>query len=129
MLFKMIVSSLFIFNLSPLIATPGYHTPWGKNSDLQKKETSSTQYPPLSLAGIVAKQVILFHQKVLSPIDGPRSHFRPCSSQYMKLAIMKHGFCKGFVMGCDRLLRENKDPWLYRNILVDGKLIKHDPPR
>jgi putative component of membrane protein insertase Oxa1/YidC/SpoIIIJ protein YidD len=77
----------------------------------------------------MARQVILFHQKVISPTDGPRSHFRPCSSQYMKLCMMKHGFTKGFLMGCDRLLRENKDPWIYRKVVIDGKLIKYDPPR
>lgn len=31
-------------------------------------------------------------------------------------------------MGCNRLLRENKAPWVYRQIEVDGKLIKYDPP-
>ena len=94
-----------------LCATTGYQEPWGKDSDLlQSQQTNSISYPPPSLAAKVARQIILFHQKVISPIDGPRSHFRPCSSQYMKLAIMKHGFCKGFIMGCNRLLRENKDP-------------------
>jgi putative component of membrane protein insertase Oxa1/YidC/SpoIIIJ protein YidD len=109
-------------------ATPGYHLPWGKRSELQKEKEPPSSYPAPSVATLVARQVILFHQKVISPIDGPRSHFRPCSSQYMKIAMMKHGFCKGFIMGCDRLLRENKDPWLYRNVVIDGKLIKYDPP-
>lgn len=126
MLFKFF---LLFFSTSSLFALSGYHEPWGKNSDLQKKENIQTFYPKPSLATLVAKQVILFHQKVLSPIDGPRSHFKPCSSQYMKVAMMKHGFCKGFIMGCDRLLRENKDPWVYRETSVDGKLIKYDPPK
>ncbi len=126
MLFKLLLLALLN---APLLAYSGYQEPWGKNSDLQKKEGCQTTYPKASLATLVAKQVILFHQKVLSPIDGPRSHFRPCSSQYMKLSMMKHGFCKGFIMGCDRLLRENKDPWIYRETNVDGKLIKYDPPR
>ena len=121
MLFKLLLLALLS---SPLLAYSGYQEPWGKNSDLQKKQVQQTTYPKASLATLVAKQVILFHQKVLSPIDGPRSHFRPCSSQYMKLSMMKHGFCKGFIMGCDRLLRENKDPWIYRESNVDGKLIK-----
>ena len=75
----------------------------------------------------VAEEVILFHQNVISPVDGPRSHFRPTSSRYMLLAIRKHGFLQGFVMGCDRLLRENDDDWLYRTIQIDGKIYKFDP--
>lgn len=121
--------SLLLFFTSTLVATPGYNEPWGKDSDLQAKKPSHLSYPNPSLATLIAKQVILFHQKVISPIDGPRSHFKPCSSQYMKLCMMKHGFTKGFLMGCDRLLRENKDPWIYRKIAIDGKLIKYDPPR
>ncbi len=125
MLFK-----LFYLLLLPhfLFATSGYHTPWGKDSDLQKKEVTQTVYANPSPATKIARQVILFHQKVISPIDGPRSHFFPCSSQYMKIAMMKHGFCKGFLMGCDRLLRENKDPWIYRKVAINNQIIKYDPP-
>ena len=100
--FKFLFLLLFPLLLS---AHPGYHEPWGKDADLQPEDTKSALYPPPSTATKIARQVILFHQKVLSPIDGPRSHFKPCSSQYMKLAMMKHGFCKGFIMGCNRLLR------------------------
>ena len=128
MLFKLTFLSLLSFSF--LLATPGFHEPWGKDTDLELHEKPVKKAPiPPSFAVVVARQVILFHQKVLSPVDGPRSHFYPCSSQYMKLSMMKHGFLKGFIMGCDRLMREDKDPWVYRNILIDGKLIKHDPPR
>ncbi len=112
-----------------LFALSGYHEPWGKDSDLHKKEQEKIVYPKPSTATKIARQIILFHQKVISPIDGPRSHFRPCSSQYMKLSMLKHGFCKGFLMGCDRLLRENKDPWIYRKVSINGQIIKYDPPR
>lgn len=124
MLFK-----LFLLFPITLFALPGYHTPWGKDADLAAPSKKTASPSQDSLAAIAAKQMILFHQKVLSPIDGPRSHFYPCSSQYMKLAITKHGFLQGFIMGCDRLLRENKDDWVYKNILIDKKLIKYDPPR
>lgn len=125
-----ILLSFFLFPSLFLFSFLTYEEPWGKDSDLLKTETSNkTSFPDPSLATLIAKQIILFHQKVLSPVDGPRSEYKPCSSQYMKLAMMKHGFCKGFLMGCDRLMRENKDPWVYRNIEVNGKLIKYDPPR
>ncbi len=124
--FKLLPLLFFPFYLG---AVPGYHVPWGKDASLCskqiKKETSTTIDSP---AAVVAKKLILFHQKVLSPVDGPRSHFYPCSSQYMKLAISKHGFCQGFIMGCDRLIREDSDPWIYQNIVINGKLIKYDPP-
>lgn len=72
--------------------------------------------------------MICFHQEVISPADGPRSHFIPSSSQYTLDAMRKYGFFQGVSMGCDRLMRENKDPWVYR-ITFDGagKAIKYDP--
>jgi uncharacterized protein len=126
MLFK-----FFLLLLLPhfLTALSGYHEPWGRDSDLHIKPKEITTYPNPSTATKVARQVILFHQKVISPIDGPRSHFLPCSSQYMKISMLKHGFFKGFLMGCDRLLRENKDPWIYRKVTINGQIIKYDPPR
>lgn len=111
-------------------ARPGYFEPWGKDADLRIPEEVFTLPPPqLSLMARVAEQVILFHQNVLTQADGPRSHFRPTSSRYMLLAIRKHGFLQGFMMGCDRLLRENEDAWVYRTIEIDGHLFKHDPVR
>jgi len=52
--------------------------------------------PPLA-------NVIRFHQTFLSPISGPRSHFRPTSSRYMQLAMKRYGFVQGLLMGLDRL--------------------------
>jgi uncharacterized protein len=87
------------------------------------------EVPRHSLSVRVAEHIIRFHQNVLSPVDGPRSHFRPSSSSYMMLSMQKHGFIEGFLMGCDRLMRENSDDWVYRKIEENGKLIKYDPPR
>jgi putative component of membrane protein insertase Oxa1/YidC/SpoIIIJ protein YidD len=124
MLFK-----FFLFFPLTLFALPGYHTPWGKDSDLKVPTQTKGQEIKDSTATKIAKKIIVFHQKVISPIDGPRSHFYPCSSQYMKLAMTKHGFLQGFIMGCDRLLRENKADWVYKNVIIDQKLIKYDPPK
>lgn len=117
----------FLFLSSKLCALPGYFEPWGKDADLAQKQEKPAPYT-LSPMGWMAEKAILFHQNVLTQVDGPRSHFRPTSSRYMLLAIRRHGFLKGFVMGCDRLLRENDDPWVYRTVLVDDKLYKWDPP-
>jgi len=45
----------------------------------------------------------------------------------MRLAMKRHGFVKGFIMGCDRLLRENKEEWVYRRKVFDGVEYKWDP--
>jgi putative component of membrane protein insertase Oxa1/YidC/SpoIIIJ protein YidD len=103
--------------------------PWGKDADLAQpcraaccpKKCST----PLSTFG---QKMIRFHQTVISPADGPRSHFYPCSSQYALNAIRKYGFFKGVAMGCDRLMRENNDEWVYRwREDSSGQEIKYDP--
>ncbi len=118
---------LFLFFL-PLCGhcVPGYIVPWGKDADLVTK-VPLPQSPPLPLASRFAIKVIRFHQTVLSPVDGPRSHFYPCSSTYALHAIKRHGFIKGFLMGCDRLLRENGEAWHYPVVCIDNQLIKYDP--
>jgi putative component of membrane protein insertase Oxa1/YidC/SpoIIIJ protein YidD len=122
---------LFIFLLPlTLFAELGYVEPWGKDADLCSQATAQkTARSKLSPMGLFAEQVILFHQNVLTHTTGPRSHFRPTSSQYMLQAIREYGFCKGYIMGCDRLLRENSDPWIYRTKEIKGVLYKWDPPK
>ena len=125
------ISLFFVFLLFSqqfLFGEIGYVEPWGKDKELIPKKSSIPAAPPMkNLIGKAIEQVILFHQNVLSPVDGPRSHFRPSSSRYMLLAIKRHGIFKGIVMGCDRLLRENKDPWVYRTKTIDGEVYKWDP--
>lgn len=122
---------IFIFLFLPLFAhaLPGFHEPWGKDADLAVPPPTEQTPPSHSFSVRVAEHIIRFHQNILSPVDGPRSHFRPSSSQYMLLSMQKHGFIKGFLMGCDRLMRENSDAWVYRKIEEEGKLFKYDPPR
>src|ERR1700722_49679 len=94
--------------------SPGYFVPWGKDSDLVFYQPQQILPKRTDLLSKAAEQVILFHQNVISPVDGPRSHFRPTSARYMLLAIRRYGFFLGYIKGCDRLLRENKEPWVYR---------------
>jgi len=109
-----------------LVAKPLYQEPWGKDSGL-KPPSPAQEEPARTLGMAIADAIIDFHQNVISPVDGPRSHFRPSSSQYMRQAIHRYGFLKGFLMGCDRLLRENSEEWVYRTIEYEGKLYKYDP--
>jgi hypothetical protein len=32
-------------------------------------------------------------------------------------------------MGCDRLLRENNEEWIYQKVIIDGYEYKYDPAR
>lgn len=111
-----------------------FSDPWGKDADLVRCTRTAdcaemrSEKCPTPLFGQFAEVMIKFHQDVISPADGPRSNFIPSSSQYALNAIRKYGFFQGVSMGCDRLMRENKDPWVYR-LTRDGagKLIKYDP--
>lgn len=105
--------------------------PWGKDADLccQKKITQSLQKEcSTPILGSVGECLIRFHQEVISPADGPRSHYIPSSSQYTLDSMRCYGFFKGFTMGCDRLMRENDEPWKYRKITNSaGDVMKFDP--
>jgi len=90
-------------------------------------ETTQAPAPRKDPLSWTAEKLIAFHTHILSPVDGPRSDFRPTSSRYMLMAIRRHGFFKGFVMGCDRLMRENKDDWVYRTKVINGVKYKWDP--
>jgi len=109
-----------------LLAKPGYFEPWGKDTSLLSQSTDIPK-PRSDPFSWCAEKMIHFHAQIISPVDGPRSNFRPTSSRYMQLAIRRHGFMKGFVMGCDRLLRENADDWVYRQRVIDGVKYKWDP--
>ena len=116
---------LFFLIPLPLLALPGFHEPWGTHADLHYPSPPTP--PPSSFTLTVVAPIIRFHQQIISPVDGPRSHFRPSSSQYMLQAIQKHGLY-GVFLGFDRLLRENSDEWVYRTITTPEGLIKYDPP-
>ena len=115
----------FKFFLLPFSLFAYFQQPWGKDADLMKP--APQQQVESSMGTKIAEKIIDFHQQVLSPVDGPRSHYRPTSSQYMRLAMRRYGFLKGFIMGCDRLLRENDEKWVYRTVEIDGKIYKYDP--
>jgi putative component of membrane protein insertase Oxa1/YidC/SpoIIIJ protein YidD len=107
--------------------------PWGKDADLCYKtefydiSSAPCHTSPLKQIGI---SLIRFHQDVISPCDGPRSHFLPSSSQYTLEAIRKYGFFCGVAKGCDRLMRENNGEWVYKTTIhVNGKKMKLDPVR
>ncbi len=116
----LIVYSICLY--CPLLAAV---EPWGQDADMVSEKPPETIHHD----SVGFNTIITFHQRIVSPADGPRSHFYPSSSQYMRLAIRKYGFFTGFCMGCDRLMRENSDPWFYSFVQTkDGQLLKLDPP-
>lgn len=104
-----------------------FEEPWGKDSDITYKKEEKIKKQKPSILAKIANGIILFHQNMFSPIDGPRSNFRPTSSRYMQLAMKRYGFFKGYIMGCDRLLRENNEKWVYRTITINNVEYKYDP--
>ena len=123
LLLILLLGSLQVGSLQ--VSTLHAENPWGKDADLLEVKTPATPDQEISLLKRFASTLINFHQEVISPIDGPRSHFYPSSSQYTKEAIQKYGFLLGVVYGCDRLMRENDDPWVYGTCIApDGRKLK-----
>lgn len=130
------LSKSFLFFIAVSFTYPplSFSNPWGKDADMAIP-CSVPLYRPSSLPSpstpLVAfgEVCIKFHQNVISPADGPRSNFIPSSSQYTLDGIRKYGFFYGCLLGFDRLMRENDDPWMYRKTLGPHGLIKYDPVR
>lgn len=118
---------LFCLIPSLLFCEIGYVEPWGKDAGINNNNQAPI-IKKLSPMGKATEKIITFYQSSITQISGPRSHFRPTSSQYMLEAIRKYGFVKGYIKGCDRLLRENSDPWVYRATIIEDKLYKSDCP-
>lgn len=109
------------FNESPI-------DPWGVDLELLEPQAATSPIK-LTLSKKISHKMIKFYQNVISPIDGPRSNYSPSSSEYTRQAICKYGFIKGFVLGCDRLLRENKGQWHYPIVSTSEGDRKSDPLR
>ena len=101
--------------------------PWGPDADLLEPRLANSEQKKASSLGKIAQKLIRFHQVVISPADGPRSHFYPSSSQYTLDAIRRYGFLNGVPMGCDRLMRENNEEWVYRLVWHQNEWYKYDP--
>ncbi len=63
----------------------------------------------MKFLGWVGIFFISLYQVILSPFKVPCCRFRPTCSQYAKIAIQKHGFFKGILLSCKRILRCH--PW------------------
>lgn len=54
-------------------------------------------------------KIVRFYQIIISPFLGNNCRFYPSCSQYMILAVKKHGIIKGLYFGIKRIFKCN--PW------------------
>lgn len=120
----MIRASIVLIFFTTSILNSQTFLPW----DHPEKTCQTEASCGVSALKKLGHKIIRFHQKVLSPADGPRSHFIPSSSTYTYRAISQYGLWRGYLLGADRLIRENGEAWLYPK--VDHEFItKRDPVR
>ena len=127
----LLILSLLTCKLSAGTFSESGKIPWGNDCELtyRKQEKTESEKPKLTVGQKSCQAMIRFFQVYISPIDGPRSSFYPTSSQYTLEAIRKHGVLQGIGMGCDRLLRENGEMWVYKTTDKYGIERKLDPVR
>ena len=97
--------------------------PWGVDASLVEHKRAAKSRDGINPGFFI----IRFHQHFSTNIDSPKSHFIPSSSEYMRRAMNRYGPGVGFLLGCDRLLRENDEEWLYRQIVTKSGRVKYDP--
>lgn len=74
--------------------------------------------------------LVHFYQKFISPLINTNCQFEPSCSEYMKQAIIKYGFLKGYIMGLERLIRCNRYARKEKYPVIETKRGKrlHDIP-
>lgn len=128
-LFSLLTMSLLYCKLFAAPFSESGNSPWGADSQLaySKREKTESEKPKLTVGQKSCRAMIRFFQVYISPIDGPRSSFYPTSSQYALEAIQKYGIFQGIARGCDRLMRENGELWVYETVNKYGVERKLDP--
>lgn len=115
---------IFLYSFSLVFA----EEPWGTDAELTAHYYSNWDPRPHQWGlSLFVESLILFNQSIISPAYGPRSHFRPTSSRYTLYCIRRYGITQGIIMGFDRLLRENDEPWIYRKYIVNDTIYKWEP--
>ena len=108
--------------LAGMIATPAAAASAGAASG----SSSSGRADPSSFIDIPLR----FFQDVISPVDGPRCHSYPTCSTYARQSVAEHGPLMGWIMTCDRLMRDGRDDnRLLPRIHVGGDDYADDPVR
>jgi uncharacterized protein len=104
-----------------LFFTLTFTDPWGKDAFLYKQKHTE----PIDNQTYM---LIYLRQQHLTHTDGPRSHHFPTSSEFTRLCLNKYGHLYGFLLGCDRLLRENSEVNHYPIVKYEKRILKYNPP-
>jgi len=60
------------------------------------------------IANFLLRGMIIVYQSTVSPVLGTRCRFYPSCSQYLLIAMERHGALRGLLFGARRILRCNK---------------------
>jgi putative membrane protein insertion efficiency factor len=71
---------------------------------------------------------IRLYQKYLSRVDGNRCAMTPSCSHYALQAIRRHGALMGWIMTCDRLLRDGHDELKHSPLVMTRDGIRCQDP-
>jgi len=70
-----------------------------------KAPTGVLRRSPASLPARAVVLLVRLYQAGISPLLGQNCRFEPSCSEYMAEAVSKHGFLRGFWLGCWRIVR------------------------
>jgi len=127
--------SITIFHLAPLtlssIAESKQWGPWDRNYIYEREINNSHSYQHKvntinKVTTFPLELLIIFFQKVISPVDGATCDFYPTCSAYAKQALKKHGLFIGLAMASERITRDHT-PKGYDLIFKFGRYYIYDP--
>ncbi len=107
------------------IAEAGEFEPWNFNQSI--RSVASGSLTDLSLPAYLMYQGASLFSRYISPVDGDRCGMYPTCSAYSRHAVSKHGFIIGIVMTVDRLIHENNEVDMAKEIIVGGAMRYDDP--
>lgn len=86
---------------------PSVHDCTLHHHDSPTESTPGNQLPtkPLSLLAWFGVLFVRFYQRFISPLLPPACRYQPSCSQYMLVALRRHGFFRGGWMGVKRIGR------------------------
>lgn len=105
--------------------------PWDRNH-IYETEANDPQSPQHQahlinkVTTLPLKLLVIFFQKVISPVDSATCDFYPTCSAYTKHALKKHGFLIGLAMASERISRDHSSEG-YELIFKFGRYYIYDP--
>jgi hypothetical protein len=107
------------------LSEAGEFDPWNFNESVVNN--ASNPIKNLSIAAYVMYHGTNLFSRYISPVDGDRCSMYPTCSSYSRKAFAKHGFVIGIVMTVDRLIHENNEVDIAKEIIIGG-VVRYDDP-